>query len=670
VERLLNVIMTIGARRSIDRERLFHAIPEYEGAESPVAAEKMFERDKAAILDLGLPLISERDPWDESRVTYRIDAAERTDTLDLTPEEYTVLLAASRAWDDAAAGGAARRVRAKLLTLGVDADPDLLRRTPRGAVESLPVLAPLLEAVTGAGRVRFDYRTADGRLRNRTVEPWVVGVYAGHWYVLGHDVEREEQRVFRASRIESFPRRAGKARAPRPEHVDLAARLEPGGDETDEVRLRIAPYKALHIRDELGVDLAQEELEPGRMTRAGARRLVLSDARWIELVEPAPWRQEVGEVLAAVAAAHEGPADLEAVRTAPVRTTPEIRPSATSTDHLSRLISEAAFVLDRGEVEIEEVAAEFGIGTEQLVQDLQVLFLCGDMGTGWEQDLIETEWESGVVRVRNAETLHRPLRLTAAEATALLGGLVAVDPAGGREREIVDSARSKLVAHLAGSDVSAEAEPSHRSVAPGVGAGAAPQHRSRQDRVVDAVQDAITDHGPLWIHYSPPDRPGTSVRRLRPLRIETVGERRYLVADLTEHDITPGPDHDERRRRFRIDRIVEVGPDTGTDGSDPSHEEAGHESPAPAGRVDGEVWLRLEGPALWVAEAFEARELRDHPGGVTFARIEHPVRAALSDAVSEAAGSAQVLSPATLREDIVTVSRHGAARHGVPGPVG
>ena len=134
VERLLNVIMTIGSRRRIDRAKLFSVIPDYAEATSEQAAERMFERDKAAIIELGLPLVSERDLFDENTVYYRIDAARSGAVLDLTTEEYTVLLAASRAWDATAAGGAARRVRAKLLSLGHDADPDLLRRTTRGEI--------------------------------------------------------------------------------------------------------------------------------------------------------------------------------------------------------------------------------------------------------------------------------------------------------------------------------------------------------------------------------------------------------------------------------------------------------------------------------------------------------------------------------------------------------
>jgi predicted DNA-binding transcriptional regulator YafY len=89
VERLLNVIMTIGSRRRIDRAKLFSVIPDYAEATSEQAAERMFERDKAAILELGLPLVTERDVLDENTVHYRIQASPSTAVLDLTTEEYT-----------------------------------------------------------------------------------------------------------------------------------------------------------------------------------------------------------------------------------------------------------------------------------------------------------------------------------------------------------------------------------------------------------------------------------------------------------------------------------------------------------------------------------------------------------------------------------------------------
>ncbi|MDV3295832.1 MAG: WYL domain-containing protein, partial [Brachybacterium paraconglomeratum] len=313
VERLLNVIMTIGSRRRIDRAKLFSVIPDYAEATSEQAAERMFERDKAAILELGLPLVAERDVLDENTVHYRIDASPSTAVLDLTTEEYTVLLAASRAWDDATAGGAARRVRAKLLSLGHDADPDLLRRTPRGAVESLPVLSPLLDAVVTGRSVRFTYRGTHGAPAQRHVEPWVVGVHDGHWYVYGHDRDRDAPRVFRASRIESFPAEGPSAKAPRPDDIDLADVLERMLDSDDRASalLRAAPYKALALRDRAVAPLEAEQLRLPELPRPATRRLVLADVRWVELLEPAAWRAEIAEVLEAVAARHEGSAALD-----------------------------------------------------------------------------------------------------------------------------------------------------------------------------------------------------------------------------------------------------------------------------------------------------------------------------------------------------------------------
>ena len=62
------------------------------------------------------------------------------------------------------------------------------------------------------------------------------------------------------------------------------------------------------------------------------------------------------------------------------------------------------------------------ITSEQLVKDLELLFVCGTPGH-LPDDLIEAEWESGEVYLDNADTISRPLRLAPDEAVALLVGL-------------------------------------------------------------------------------------------------------------------------------------------------------------------------------------------------------------------------------------------------------
>ena len=668
VERLLNVIMTIGSRRRIDRAKLFSVIPDYANATSDQAAERMFERDKAEIIELGLPLTTERDPFDENTVHYRIETPGTSAVLDLTTEEYTVLLAASRAWDDAAAGGAARRVRAKLLSLGHDADPDLLRRTPRGAVESLPVLTPLLDAVVAGKAVRFSYRATHGTPAQRHIEPWVVGVHDGHWYVHGWDLDRGAPRVFRASRIESFPKEASAATQPRPEQTDLADVLAGMLDSDDRAAavVRAAPYKALSLRDRAGAALDRERFALDELPRPAARRLVLSELRFVELLEPADWREEIAQVLTDLADTHRGAPDMEALAAAASRPASRIRRTPQKVDHLSRLISAASFVMTRGEADLAELAEALGVSESDLVTDLQVLFVCGDMGAGWE-DLIEAEWEHGTVRVRNAEPLRRALTLSAVESTALLAGLASLEPAAGQAEEIVASARAKLLAgmHRADGDP-ADAPDTEQPAAPTAqelheatsADERAARTADRAEAVLEAVHAALrtgtetgedADGSALTIRYSSADRAGTSVRRIRPQRIETDGTRSYLLAycELAE-----------ARRRFRLDRIVEVlDPDTPMSRPDPGP------GPDLAGRADGEVWLRLEPAAQWIIESFAATQVRDGEGDAAYALLDSPVLAPLADAVLEAAGGAEVLAPAELRDAIVTIAASGAERH-------
>ena len=67
--------------------------------------------------------------------------------------------------------------------------------------------------------VRFGYRGTGAAPAERSVEPWVVGVHDGHWYVHGWDRDRQAPRVFRASRIETYPSPAGAAQQPRQARV-------------------------------------------------------------------------------------------------------------------------------------------------------------------------------------------------------------------------------------------------------------------------------------------------------------------------------------------------------------------------------------------------------------------------------------------------------------------
>ncbi|WP_262423708.1 WYL domain-containing protein [Brachybacterium sp. Z12] len=431
------------------------------------------------------------------------------------------------------------------------------------------MLSPLLDAVVAGRSVRFSYRGTHGTPSERRVEPWVVGVHDGHWYVYGWDRDRSAPRLFRASRIESFPADGPAAQQARPEVTDLSAILERMLDSDDRASavLRAAPYKALSLRDRAGAAMEAEQLVLPSLPRPAARRLLLGDIRWVELIEPSPWREELAQVLRTIADLHERQADLSMLESAPARPSPRIRLTPQSGDHLSRLISAASYVMSRGEADLSELAEALDISEKQLVTDLQVLFVCGDMGAGWE-DLIEAEWEHGTVRVRNAEPLRRALSLSAVEITALLAGLAALEPVAGRTEEIVAGAREKLLAGMHDAPADPARAPTRTELAEALSADEmAARTADRAEAVLAAVQAALhaetdAEGSSLTIRYSSSDRPGTSVRRIRPLRIETGGARSYLLADCE----LAGAE-----RRFRLDRIVEILPA----GTAMSHADAG-----------------------------------------------------------------------------------------------
>jgi predicted DNA-binding transcriptional regulator YafY len=63
------------------------------------------------------------------------------------------------------------------------------------------VLAMIAAACRDHERVRFLYRTHDGRKSRRTVEPYRLVHLARRWYLVAWDVDREDWRTFRVDRI-------------------------------------------------------------------------------------------------------------------------------------------------------------------------------------------------------------------------------------------------------------------------------------------------------------------------------------------------------------------------------------------------------------------------------------------------------------------------------------
>ena len=90
-----------------------------------------------------------------------------------------------------------------------------------------------------------------------------------------------------------------------------------------------------------------------------------------------------------------------------------------------RLLALVPYLLVRPGVLIEEVAADFSVTVPQLRRDLELLWMCGLPGYG-PGDLIDLSFEGDTVTVTFDAGMRRPLRLSGAEATALVVALRAL----------------------------------------------------------------------------------------------------------------------------------------------------------------------------------------------------------------------------------------------------
>jgi proteasome accessory factor B len=81
--------------------------------------------------------------------------------------------------------------------------------------------------------VEFDYRTRDGSMSRRHLEPWGLVAWHGRWYAVGHDRDRDDVRVFRLSRITSDVTAVGRPGAVEvPPEVDLRSIVHTFDDPT------------------------------------------------------------------------------------------------------------------------------------------------------------------------------------------------------------------------------------------------------------------------------------------------------------------------------------------------------------------------------------------------------------------------------------------------------
>ena len=203
-ERLLNlVIMLLVSRNYVTKERIREVIEGYHGSEDE-AFEKMFERDKAELRALGIPLeLGFVDKFFEDEQGYRIkrDAFELP-SIDFTADEVAVLGLAARVWRHAGLAAATSDALVKLRAAGLSFDRDQLEQVQPTLAAEEPSFEAMWQATVHRTPVRFDYSRAGQKdTTTRSVQPWGVVTAQSRWYVVGLDTDRGEPRMFRLSRV-------------------------------------------------------------------------------------------------------------------------------------------------------------------------------------------------------------------------------------------------------------------------------------------------------------------------------------------------------------------------------------------------------------------------------------------------------------------------------------
>jgi len=220
-ERLLNLlIMLLSTRDWVGRERIRQVIEGYRGLDDR-NFDRTFERDKAELRNIGVPVETGNHGPDGGDPGYRVDrSAFELPPVSFTADELAALGAAARVWQDSVAAEDTRVALATLRAAG--ADPDAARLlTLQPQLASVDGLDVWWEALRDRREVRFGYRGDPRRL-----QPWRIVQRRGHWYVIGFDLDRAERRHFKLSRLTAPPRAVGETGSYEPPE-DVVAEFTP-----------------------------------------------------------------------------------------------------------------------------------------------------------------------------------------------------------------------------------------------------------------------------------------------------------------------------------------------------------------------------------------------------------------------------------------------------------
>ncbi|WP_271983224.1 helix-turn-helix transcriptional regulator [Pseudoclavibacter terrae] len=223
-ERQFSLILALlTTERGLTKSDVFETVHGYaddsRDSTSPTAAsarEKRFERDKAELRDLGVPLEVIDDPsaaGNNQLARYRVPRGgfAMPAGLEFDADETSLLSLAAQVWREGSVSQESRRGLMKLKALGARTHEDLIGVAPRLRARDAS-FEPLSTAIEQGRTVSFSYsKPGDDGAGVRRVEPLALVFADGNWLLVSYDLDRASERMFLLSRIVSAPRQIGSA---------------------------------------------------------------------------------------------------------------------------------------------------------------------------------------------------------------------------------------------------------------------------------------------------------------------------------------------------------------------------------------------------------------------------------------------------------------------------
>ena len=262
---------------------------------------------------------------------------------------------------------------------------------------------------------------------------------------------------------------------------------------------------------------------------------------------------------------------------------------------LGRILVLLPYAIQHPGVSVSELARKFDVTKKDLIDDLDLVFLCGLPGYG-PGDLIDVELQEDRVYVRMADYFAAPLRLTPTEALALYAGAAALakSPALGE-----DSALQSAVVKL-GRALGVER-------GEGEGSGIAVALEPASEAYLGSLRSAIADRKQVCMEYYTASRGELATRTADPWGLIAARGNWYLIA---------GDHSSGEERMFRLDRIKSLDVlDTAAevpDEFDPSAYKGAFRPDADEDRVTFEISPQA---ATWFEDYYPVESASDRPDG-------------------------------------------------------